>query len=507
MLTKGRAGAGADRSTAVALAIGGALLLAAAAASLRLVGIGLPPLAFHGDRQLYGTLMARGFWASMGGSLPQGTSAAVSASQSPVIEPPLVQGAAAVSYLATGGEHVALVRTALALLWVATAPVVFGLTRRLVDRWAGWVAAAVWLFAPFGVVLSRSFQPDGPMVCGLAVTLWSAVRDDDDGRRAPGWRTIGIAAFAILIKPTVGLLVVPALVALPLARSGPRALRDVRLWVRVAVSTLPAAAYLAIGAATDLLAGQGDQRFAPRAWLEWSTWTGWWDMVTRVVAPGVLLLAALGIAMGPRRARALVGAVVAGYLVQCFAFAHHTATHDYYHAVLLPLAAVGLGAFASMAARALAGRVTPWLVAGSVAAVVLLALVAGPMPYPYVERSLPDRLAAMPPAAAAAGEALNHSDRVVFISRGYGTVQQFYGYLAGPAWPLQGDLDTDALFGGRPIGATERLEKMDADGGTLEWALVTEPAVLSEQPDLAALLSSHFCPGPSGAGWTAYRRC
>jgi 4-amino-4-deoxy-L-arabinose transferase-like glycosyltransferase len=166
-----------DRRLALALGLGFAMVVGLV---IRLVGIGLPPLAFHGARQLYDALMARGFWVDLGGGVPAGARAAVSAAQSPVIEPPLVQGGAALSFLTVGGEHLWPVRAASALLWVGVAPAVWGLVRRLSGTAGATAAMLVWLFLPFGVALSRSFQPDGPMLCFVVLALWSMVRFDDE---------------------------------------------------------------------------------------------------------------------------------------------------------------------------------------------------------------------------------------------------------------------------------------------------------------------------------------
>jgi len=71
------------------------------------------------------------------------------------------------------------------------------------------------------------------------------------------------------------------------------------------------------------------------------------------------------------------------------------------------------------------------------------------------------------------------------------------------------------MFGVGPLTAEERLEALEADdapvrwvaeSGPIEWVLVTEPAVLEEQPDLARLLRSRFELSVQGDGWTAYRR-
>jgi len=197
---------------------------------------------------------------------------------------------------------------------------------------------------------------------------------------------------------------------------------------------------------------------------------------------------------------------VAGCLVQALVFVHHTPTHVYYHLLAIVPLVVAVGSVAGALGGVIRRRTDR--VASRVGAVALLCasvLLLVVRPYPYLETSLPNRLAMMVAAAREAGPALGHSDRVLFVSRAYGVVQQYDGYLAGPAWPLQGDLDAEARFGVPNRSAEERFAAME-EAQPIEWVLVTELAVLEEQPDLARLLRSRFELSVQGDGWTAYRR-
>jgi hypothetical protein len=203
----------------------------------------------------------------------------------------------------------------------------------------------------------------------------------------------------------------------------------------------------------------------------------------------------------------VIGALTAGYVGQCLLFPYHTATHDYYHSALLIPAALGLGAAGSALWRWSRTRdLSPAVLTAVLVAVAGLVAVTDPPTYPYVETSVEQRFENARSAAEEAGRALRHSDRVLFVSRGYGSLQQYYGYLAGPAWPLDGDLFAEWTFGGGTESAEARFSDLDRAAGGLDWVLITEPTVLEEQPDLAAVLSQHFEPVRSGEGWTALRR-
>jgi hypothetical protein len=267
--------------------------------------------------------------------------------------------------------------------------------------------------------------------------------------------------------------------------------------------------------ATGLLGGQEQGRVDSSALTSSGFWSGWFEMATRVVPWPVVVVALGGLVIAPRRARVLGAALFAGYLVHGLVFSHHTPSHDYYHVLLLPPVLLGLGGAAEAVKGALGRRgINTAVAVAAFGVVVAVLLMAGPRPYPYVERSLPETLAVQPAQAEAAGAFLGHAEPVLLVSRGYGIVQQYYGYIKGPFWPLEADLEMERASGAAP-SAAERLDllgqphSLDLWGvrhGPIDWVLVTEPLLLEQQPELQALLANDFEVAGSGPGWTAYRR-
>jgi len=483
---------------------------------VRWVGIALPPLSFQPNRQLIDALMARGYWVSMGGELPASIPASFTPWTPSALEPPLIQGVGSISYLLAGTEVLWLPRAIIASCWVICVPAVWGLVRRLVGPIGAAFAALLWLFLPYGVAVSRSFQPDGPMLCLVVLAIWSMVRNHDSPATCRWWSAGLFGAAALLFKPTAIFAVVPALVAIAWLEGGSRALRSRLFLRRLSVIVGPAVVYWLAVTATGSIGAQEGNRFSVGVLLDNGFWIGWIDMIGRVLPLPLVAVAVLGLLFASRRPRALGAALLGGYVIHALVFVHHTATHDYYHVLLVVPMLVGLGAASESMIRVLVvrGVARPAAVL-TVAVATVLVLVVGPRPYPYVETAVPPRLEAVIAGARAAGDALGHSEHVLFVSRAYGSVQQYYGYLNGPPWPFAADLEGERMFGVGPLTAEERLEALEADdapvrwvaeSGPIEWVLVTEPAVLEEQPDLARLLRSRFELSVQGDGWTAYRR-
>lgn len=503
------------QATSRRVAVVVAAVVGAVALVVRWIGLDLPPLAYSAHRQLTDALMSRGYWQHLGGDLPAGLPAGFEPWVPRALEPPVLQGAGALTYVVVGHEALWLPRGLLALAWVATGLAVWGLVRRTVGSTGAVVAVGVWLFAPYAVVFSRSYQPDVPMLCLVVAFLWALVRDQELAGRRSWWLAGALGAAAVFVKPTAALAVFPAMAALAWLDLGWRGVACRRFVRRVVVIAAPTVVYWVVLGATGLLGGQEQGRVDSSALTSSGFWSGWFEMATRVVPWPVVVVALAGLLVAPRRARVLGAALFAGYLVHGLVFSHHTPSHDYYHVLLLPPVLLGLASATEAVKATLARRgINTAVAVAAFGVVVAVLLLAGPRPYPYVERDLPEALAVQPGEAEAAGAFLDHTEPVLLVSRGYGILQQYYGYIKGPFWPLEADLEMERSTGS-PLTATERLDLLGQPDslelwgvahGPIDWVLVTEPLLLEQQPELARLLATDFEVAGSGPGWTAYHR-
>jgi 4-amino-4-deoxy-L-arabinose transferase-like glycosyltransferase len=475
--------------------------------AVRAVGITAPPFGFHATRQLYGMEMARSFWVHLGGSVPTGWRPAVLDSQPSVIEPPVVPALAAALYRITGGEHVALVRLLLAMCWVGAAAAVWGAAARLSGRRAAIAATAVWCVAPYGVAASRSFQPDVLMVSLIAASVWATVRDDDTRTGRSRAMAVGFAAAAVFVKLVAAFYVLPLLAVYALMRRR----RGERSWRRpvldLAGALGPAVLFLVVGMATGLLAGQEESRIFPQLLVRAGFWSDWAANAARAGGALLVVLAVAGAVWARGRAGATVGALFAGYVAFGLAFTYHYRTHDYYHLPLVLVVSLGVGLFADRLFERLRSDGASTLVGTlAVAAVVVVGLATTGSGYPYVESSHPPGWDARIARAEQIGEALDHSTDVIVSGPAYGQIEQFYGGIAGGAWPTSGDIGLEALSGRPVLSFEERVAEIEVGlGRPMRWFVIADRQQYDDEPDLAGYLDSHFAVGARGDGWWAYR--
>jgi len=451
--------------------------------------------------------MARGFWVHLGGSVPAGWHDAVLASQPPVIEPPVVQGLAALLYRVSGGEHLGVVRLLLAATWIAAAPAVWSASARLSSRTAAVTATAVWCLAPYGVAASRSFQPDGLMTVLIASTVWAVVRDDDVRTGSSRWLAVGLGAAAVFVKLVAAFTIVPLLVLYVLRRRREGDTSWRRPAVDVGAALAPGVGFLLVGMASGLLDGQEGGRVFPELLARSGFWTGWGEMALRVGGGLLLFCAVVGVVWARGRAGATVASLGVGYVAFGVVFTYHYRSHDYYHLPLVLFVAMGVGLFADKAvARLRDGGASPAMAFGGVGALLVVGLVLTNTLYPYVERAQPPVWEARVVRAAQIGEALQHSTSVVVSGPAYGQIEEYYGGIAAAAWPEAGDIQLDELSGRATMSAAARLDELQAARGEpFTWFVIADRGQYDSDPDLRAFLDGGFTVGARGDGWWAYR--
>ena len=136
---------------------------------LRLLDLTDPPLDFHPTRQYRGALIARSIYYDM---LPDADPerrelASEMRSDFPEFEPPLLETVVALGYILLGSEQLWLARLIVSLFWVLGGWGLYLLVKRTVSAESALVSLAYYLFLPFAVYASRSFQPDPLMTVAI----------------------------------------------------------------------------------------------------------------------------------------------------------------------------------------------------------------------------------------------------------------------------------------------------------------------------------------------------
>ncbi|MEO7270856.1 MAG: glycosyltransferase family 39 protein [Vicinamibacterales bacterium] len=460
------------------------------ALTVRLHGIDQSLVTFHPTRHYRSAVIARACYYDATPSVaPWARNLADSArSMQPVGEPPFMEWLACQSYRALGHEDIRIPRIIVMLSWIVGAIPLFGLALRLGSVPTAIIAVALYLFMPYSIVATRSFQPDALMtLCTLTAAL-AVARYFESPVRSRFAAAALLVGVATVVKPMSVFLTLPVLVGMAVARERWRqALTDPRFAGLVLLGFLPATLYYGYGALFGSLArDQMRMRFVPALLTSSFFWHGWLTQIRRVFGLPLFALSLLAPAVAPRRgARVLIAGLWLGYAAFAVAFTYHMPTHDYYH---LPyVAVVALGVAATLE------RLHPWIArhlkpATLLAATcTLTAIMAGWGTLQAWPRLTNARAEATVAAYQRIGELTQHDPNVLFLDLEYGYSLMYHGQVAGDSWPNTDDLAAERLGGDTPISAQDRFER-DYAKGKPTYFVVTDLSSLREEADLRALL-------------------
>lgn len=183
-------------------------------------------------------------------------------------------------------------------------------------------------------------------------------------------------------------------------------------------------------------------------------WQGWFELAVHSLGVTAIVFALFGLSLlRPGVPRSVVVGLGLGYVCFGLAFTYHVHTHGYYHAQLIPAVAIAASpAVTLLLARVVAARAR-WR---RVAAVAILLVVAADWALEY-RRRLGQQQFESPEIAAAIGEQVKHSDRVVFLSPFYGLPLQYLGEFTGAYWPRASTYVLYRPAAERPRDLRERL--------------------------------------------------
>lgn len=482
------------------------LLVFAAAIAIRLYHITDPLLEFHVTRQYRSAVIARALYLPYDTSLPGwAREIAIQNADQGALEPPIIEHLAAFGYRLAGGEHLWIARLIAIAGWSIGGVAIWLIGRRMLSPVGSLWALVVFLLTPYGVLASRSFQPDPLMTGVTAVALLYIVRFGSGGASRDLWAAIVATAIAALIKPMSLLFTIGCFVAVawPASKSAPVRSRLLAWqgWAFLLLSIAPMAAYYAYGLfVTGDMQEQTGGRFLPQLLGTRFFWSGSWATAQRVADPWLWLLAVIGsLTARPGLPRRLFAGLWGAYLLLGVAFEYHFATHDYYHLPVLILVALGAGAAVSRIEEA--AERTPYRRVVTAAAAILMLLTAAL----WLQRSAKTLGALDGPAALATyeriGRELRHSQRAIMLAYDYGMPLRYHGHVTGPSWPSAGDLSAADLGAGAGasdesawssgVAAERRYQEFYAEREP-EYFLITDFESLHAQPGLQAFLDATF---------------
>jgi len=470
-------------------------LIFIAALGIRLYRINEPPLSFHATRQYRSLLIARGFYYQGLQGLPEWKKEVTRINQQRqgLLEPPVIELLTAAGYRMVGGEYFWFPRLLSILFWLVGGGFVYLIGEKIANAKAALFATAFYLFLPFSIQASRSFQPDPLMVLLLLSSVYACLRYDEQPSTSRLIVVYILSACAIFIKPVSLFVIYTVFGTLAFNRQGFRkAVSNPAIFVFFLVTPLPALLFYLYGILTsETLQTQAQASFLPQLLLNPFYWRGWLENINAVIGFIAFLGALLGLMMVPKdRPLILLFAMWAGYILFCLVFNYHIATHDYYHLQLIPIAALSLSPLVMAIAERLEDNNREWYRQMAIRFILLLAFVI------YAAVTVRN-LAAAPNNVTSVGVAeeigsrIKHSTRTVYLASDYGLSLEYHGEISGLPWPLVSDLQWESLANQEILDAEDRFQAWFYPEEP-EYFIITDLREFEEQKDLAHFLRANY---------------
>jgi len=466
-------------------------VLLVTALGVRLYRASDPPLNFHETRQYRSLIIARAYYFDRSASVPEWVKhvARSSAQKQGILEPPILEFLVSWGYHAVGGERLWLAPLLSSLFWLIGGCCLYRIGERIAGADSALFSVAFFLFLPFAVVASRTFQPDPLMVMLMVASVWAVLRYHDTPSRSRLAIAALCSASAFLVKPASIFMILGAFGALEIRRRGVRsALTSRASLVFVTTTLLPTLSAYAFGLFTGrFLLGEAQKTLLPRLWTTPFFWRSWLDNIHLTVGLTAFVMALLGLLLLRTGVpRTLMVGLWLGYVTFGLAFNYNFATHDYYQLPLIPLVALTLGPIMALIIDQIrqVHAERRWRIATSMVLVLALALSV---------RTARARLSAADAWQRVSteqeiGQVVEHSTKTIFLSSDYGVPLEYHGLLSGAAWPLRDDFEWERLAGVSTLAAEERFEAGFA-AASAEYFIVEDLRELERQDDLKQFLS------------------
>ncbi|MEM3101652.1 MAG: glycosyltransferase family 39 protein, partial [Candidatus Nitrosotenuis sp.] len=171
---------------------------------IRLYHINKPPLDFQPIRQYQVAHIVRGMYYEGLDSIPKWQKEIAEINKERIgflLEPRILENIVVFFYRVFGYEALWIPRMISSIFWIAGGFFLYLIGRNLFSLPLSFIALIFYLFLPFSLSASRSFQPDSMMMMLTLIGIYGIVRYF----KSPSWTTLIIttipSSLAILIKP------------------------------------------------------------------------------------------------------------------------------------------------------------------------------------------------------------------------------------------------------------------------------------------------------------------
>jgi len=479
-----------------------AILMLLLGIGLRMLDLSDPPLDFHPSRQLFSYTIARGIYYKLAETdTPELKARAITAYESTDrYEPRILEGLVALFYVLAGGEHFIIARILISTIWMLGGWFLFKLASALTSPVGGLFSLGYFLFLPFSIQASRSFQPDVLMVVSLILTAFAFWKWQENPDLKHSLFVGLLGGLTVLIKAQGAFAVAIISLAVVLSVLGlVGAIRSRNVWIMAAlVIVIPGAYYFG----PFQTPGAGYFQFFtvemsqllrdPGFFIRWLVFIdGFMDLA-------VIAIAIVGTLLLSKVARALGLGMWAGYLVLGLFFPWQIHTHDYYSLSLIPTVALGLAPIGMRLSEAAWKQAPPWRVLFVGVCVFAIAFPS------WLGRSalFAKNYRNEPAAWRKMGEELPRDGGIIALTHDYGWRLQYWGYTPVSLWPYNADYALQLARGGN-LSNDLRLEFKERTSG-FDYFLITDFGELNVQPQLKSILENDYTIIQEGDGYVLY---
>ncbi len=479
------------------------ILLLLAGMAIRMYDLTNPPLDFHSTRQMLSFHKARGMYYEFRTDADPGKRAFAIQQwkYGAAVEPEILERLVAFTYRYTG-EQLWVARVYSSLFWVIGAIFIFLLAKELVSVYGALASTAFYLFLPYAVFASRSFQPDSLMIM-LIIIFWWAVFRWSKQPASYGWAILAglFGGAAIFIKLVAAFFVIAAGLGAAFSHQSFREMvRRPQVYLMSVLGILPGAAYIVYGVwVTGFLGQQFGGRSIPSLYLSPAYYLGWIGILNLVMGAMPILFGLLGFYFIQEKGTSrFLSALWAGYLIFGIYFNYHISTHDYYSMILIPIVALSLAPLTDYLASALyktslyeRARVIPVLL-------ILIGLLLVNWNTRAVLKSKDYR--AEPAKWVEISEAVGKDSRLIALTQDYGMRLAYWGWIPTVVWPRAGD-----IYYHENRGAEFEFKETFTDtASNKDYFIVTDFDEMDKQPLLKEYLYSQYPIAFSGDGYVIF---
>jgi 4-amino-4-deoxy-L-arabinose transferase-like glycosyltransferase len=469
------------------------LFILTAGIALRLINLTNPPLDFHAWRQLRAASITRGIYYDIlpGANLEVQKRAHMLGNSFEVLEPRIFEHIVAYTYIAMGGEYLWIARLYSILFWAVGGFALYMLARDMTSHVGAILSLSFYIFLPYGVAASRSFQPDPFMVMWIMLGLWSLYRWKSN--RTWGW-AIAAAVFsglAVLVKIfAVFPITIVALIVVIQMDGLKKAIKNGQVWAVAGIMIIIPSIYylfevgnLAPGYIEGWVLGFNRLLFQPSFYIRWMTF------LRGIVDLTIIALALASVVLFRHDDRVFVLGMWLGYLLIGMTVPSLIITHDYYSLFIIPtislsLAPLGTLVFSNTIQRSRVGQAFLVLVVASSALYMAWIARNGLVSVNYRPEIL---------GWIKMGKELPTGAKLIGITHDYNTRINYYGWTKVAAWPLTLDETVMHGFSGGNSDMSDPVWKTIFEEKTAgyDYFVVTKFDELDKQPVLKEILQQY----------------